>query len=314
MRFKKIFRPFGDVPVFLAMRGIYGLGEMLPLFCYRPAARLLAAAGFACAGKVRRLILHNMFVALADEYSFTQRRMLAFRLFEEMILSFIELAYFARITGKQWQRFVRIENVELLREALRRGNGVVAVCAHLGNFPLMQSTLSQCGFPVINIARYSNNRYATRMELDWRKKVGMPGIAKWNIRDTIVESLRWLKQGNLLCLYMDQHAGNGVKVRFFGRPVLVPTGISVFARKCDCPVVGIFSHREQDGTHRIIVEGPYPLRKTADVNADHIANTAYYMGRIEARVRHHPEQWFSWFSNRFREVQAEGKTGRNERR
>ena len=142
--------------------------------------------------------------------------------------------------------------------------------------------------------------YVLRFIQRFRDRVGMPFISKENVRNAVRDSGRWLRRGGIVSFYVDQHAGRGARALFFGHPVRVPEGAAVFARKYGCPVVGIFSWRNDDGRHTVVVEGPYHLRKTGNAPADIQENTEYFIHRVQVHVAAHPEQWFTWLTRRFR--------------
>ena len=195
---------------------------------------------------------------------------------------------------------VEVEGVENLYTAMKEGKGVVAVCAHIGNFPMMQARLSLMGLPVHTIIRDSNNPYFARFWVQTRKKMGIPFISKWDLKGTVQKSQEFLKEGKVVCFYLDQHANNGVKVKMFGKDVFVPRGAAVFARKNMCPVIGLFTYRKKFNKHHIIIEGPYHLKCSENQAHDIQEYTTFFIGRVEHYVKMYPEQWFSWLHKRFR--------------
>jgi len=245
-------------------------------------------------------VIKNLKIAFGNKKTKEERKNICRMLFIEIIMNFFELIYLTKISEKKLQKFVEVEGEENLKEAMKQQTGVVAACSHMGNFPVMQTRLTKMGYPVNAIIRDANNVYLTRFGHNIREKIHMPDISKWNIKKAIKESQNWLRSNGILCIYLDQHAGNGVKVKFFDRDVLVPVGAAVFSRKYKCPVVGIFSYRKKSGKHKVIIEGPYKLQKSSNPSDDIQKNTSVFMERVEYYVKQHPEQWFSWLHRRFR--------------
>lgn len=255
---------------------------------------------FFAVGGNRNKVIKNLKIAFGNKKTQKERKNICKTLFVEIIMNFLEMVYLTKISEKRLRKLVEVEGEENLKEAMKQQVGVVAACSHMGNFPVMQTKLAGMGYPINSITRDANNIYLARFGHSLRKKVNMPDISKWNIKKAIKESQNWLKNKGILSIYLDQHAGNGVKVKFFDRDVLVPVGAAVFARKYKCPVVGIFSYRKKSGKHKVIIEGPYKLQRTSNPSDDIQKNTSVFMERVEYYVRQYPEQWFSWMHRRFR--------------
>lgn len=250
--------------------------------------------------KSRRRVLDNLFLAFGDAHSVSWRKKICRQLFKETVHNALEVIAWSKLGARAAEKKVKVTGEEILKEALKSGKGVVAVCAHLGNFPALQVRLLRLGFPINVVIRNATNPYLNSLWEKMMRRLGMRYIMKANLRRAIEDSRASLRQGDCLCIYLDQHAGNGVRVNFFGRPVLAPVGAAVLARKYNCPVIGIFTFRKDCGHHQVIIEGPYPVQRSENPDQDIINNTALFLSRVEHYVRQHPEQWFSWIHRRFR--------------
>jgi len=250
--------------------------------------------------KTKKRVINNLKIAFGNRFNEKEREKICRGLLCEIILNFFELLMMTKISEKEFEKLFICEGEEKIKESLKKKKGIVGVCSHLGNFPLMQVYLWRKGYPVNMIVRDSNNIYLARYGRKLREKIGIPSISKWNLKKAIEESRKWLREGGILCFYLDQHAGNGVKAEFFGRKVFVPVGAAVFARKFQSEILGFFSYRLPSGKHKIVIEGPYPLIKTSNLSEDIKKMTSYFIKRVENYVEKYPEQWFSWLHRRFR--------------
>ncbi|MCM8769428.1 MAG: lysophospholipid acyltransferase family protein [Candidatus Omnitrophica bacterium] len=273
---------------------------LLPSILYRPLSLIIGSLGYYTMRLSRCRVITNLAIAFGSTKSAAWQRRTCRRLFCEIVHNAIEMIALGKTTGQNITEKVVVNGEEILSEALKVNRGVVAVCAHLGNFPAMQIKLLNLGFPMNVIIRNATNTYLNNLWDKMMKKAGMRYIFKANLARAIEESRKSLARGECLCIYLDQHAGNGVKVPFFGHGVMVPVGASVLARKYRTPVVGIFTFRRPEGNHQVVIEGPYQLQRTDDPESDVKVNTALFISRVEKYVREHPEQWFSWLHRRFR--------------
>ncbi len=297
---RKIYKSLVRLSIALGIYGAFWFVWLLPVCTYGPLSLILGTTGYYTMRLSRRRILANLSLAFGNSRSESWRQRTCRRLLQEIVRNAIEIIAWSKSRGQAVEKCVSVTGAERLSQALQEERGVVAVCAHLGNFPALQIKLLRMGFPMKVIIRNATNVYLNRLWARMMTCVGMRYIYKADLRRAIEASRQSLRQGDCLCIYLDQHAGNGVRAPFFGHQVMVPVGAAVLSRKYQSPVVGIFTFRGANGRHQVVIEGPYRLQRTTDAEADIRANTALFISRVEAYVRQHPEQWFSWVHRRFR--------------
>jgi len=300
MKKKKFSQKLFHLFTYIGMYEVFFIFKIFPLSSYRFLSFLLGNFGYYTMRKTRKRIISNLKIAFGNEKTLEEMKKLAKKILIEIILNSMETIYLTLVSKKELLKLVEIDGEEKLHNCLKEKKGAVAVCAHLGNFPLMQARLTIAGFPVKAIIKDSNNPYLARFWQKTRNKMGIPFISKWDIKNAVLQSQYFLKQGEIVCFYLDQHAGNGVKAKMFGKDVFVPRGAATFSRKNRCPVIGLFPYRKKGNRHKIIVEGPYNLKITENPNQDIIENSCFFIKRVEHFVRMYPDQWFSWLHRRFR--------------
>ncbi|MCM8820716.1 MAG: lysophospholipid acyltransferase family protein, partial [Candidatus Omnitrophica bacterium] len=170
---------------------------------------------------------------------------------------------------------------------------------HMGNFPRLEAVLAKKGYPATYFSRPPSGRHLAKFFKKIISSKDVPLIYITNRRQAIIDAHRWVQNKGMLCFYIDQHDSKGVEVEFFGKNVFAPAGAASFARKYNCPVLGLFTYRMEDGRQKIIIEGPYKLQKTDKIEEDVRVNTAFFLKRIEHYVRLYPEHWYSWLHKRF---------------
>jgi KDO2-lipid IV(A) lauroyltransferase len=88
-------------------------------------------------------------------------------------------------------------------------------------------------------------------------------------------------------------------VDFFG--YLVPTfkGPVVFSLRTGAPILPVFTIRNPDSHHKIIIYPPFGLNTTGNAQQDITSNIARLTKIVEATIRQYPEQWW-WVLRRFK--------------
>ncbi|MCM8803674.1 MAG: lysophospholipid acyltransferase family protein [Candidatus Omnitrophica bacterium] len=291
---------FHLVIIYIPFRILVFFLKLMPFFLIPKLSEIIRFVVLSTMRKTRNRVIKNIEIAFGDKYSYKEKKEICKELFKNIILNFLELDQLTKIKKEKIRNMVEIEGENILNEVLKKEKGVVAICAHLGNFPIAQTILSMKGYPINMIVRDTNNRYLARYAENWLRKMKVSAISKWNLKKALEESKKWLNKKGILCIYIDQHARNGVKCNFFGKSVYIPIGAAVFARKYDSPVIGIFIFKTGLNKHRIIIEGPYEIKKTKNISEDIKENTSFFIKRVEYYVEKYPEQWFSWLHRMFR--------------
>jgi KDO2-lipid IV(A) lauroyltransferase len=119
-------------------------------------------------------------------------------------------------------------------------------------------------------------------------------------RRATVESIRQLRENNILCILGDQReTQGGVFVDFFGRPAGTATGPVVLAMRTQAVILPVFSLRRPNDELVVVVEPAFQLEDSGDREKDIYANTARLTKIIERYVSEYPSQWF-WLHKRWK--------------
>lgn len=199
-------------------------------------------------------------------------------------------------------KMVRIEGREFLDEALSRGQGVVAVTAHFGNFPLMVYWMALNGFKVNVIMRRPREHRIAEYILNKSSQSGMRVIYTIPNRECIQEALRALRRGEILFILLDQNYGADarVNVNFFGRDSATGASPVIFVQRTGAAVVPMFCVRHEDDTHCIHVEPSIELRIGGEEQKDLTLNIQKIIDVIERYIRKYPSSW-AWMHNRWKD-------------
>lgn len=300
MDFKKKFRIFQRTLARSSLYFFYGIFSVLPYW----AVRFFAGGMLALAQKLlirqRRIAMESLQIAFGDEKSPAELRKIAKQCFWNLGWGMVEMLYYLSRPRSVSEKVV-IEGKEYLDQALAEGRGVIAVTAHFGNFPLMMLSCAQQGYPAHSIIRPARDEELEQFLVKKREEVGLKTVYAVPKRQCVVKSLRVLRNNGLLFMPVDQNFGSlgGVYVDFFGSKAATAPGPIIFSLRTKAPILPIFIVRQEDDTHKIIVEKPVTLKVYEDEEKTVLENMQNVTDIIESYIRKYPHEW-AWMHRRWK--------------
>jgi KDO2-lipid IV(A) lauroyltransferase len=227
-------------------------------------------------------------------------RDVAERSFQHMFQLFMvdALATPRLLNMSSWPQYVRLGDIEPVLERLTRGEPLIFVTGHCGNWELLGFALSMIGFPMAALARPLDNPLINRWLLSIREARGLEVITKWGATPVIQQRLR---SGGRIGFIADQNAGDqGLFVPFFGRLASSYKSMGLLAMHEEVPIVAGMAHR-LDG--RMCYEISATDILTPDEWREQDDPLFYITARInramEQMVRAAPEQYL-WLHRRWK--------------
>lgn len=207
------------------------------------------------------------------------------------------LGEYPLLNRKNLKKNVRIKNMEIMREAFRRGKGVIVPTAHHGNFEWMNAALAVSGLPVYSVIREADNRHIDRLLNSIRSKAGVTAIKS---RYGAASVLRNIRKGNVVTIATDQNASsNGVFVKFMGRWTATVKTPAVIHLRTKAPIIPIYCVREKDNSHTLRVLPEIKIEPTGDLKRDVFLITQKIADAQEKFIAETPELWF-WLHKRWK--------------
>jgi KDO2-lipid IV(A) lauroyltransferase len=259
---------------------------------------MLGGIAYFMLPRERNRALEHLAIAFPSEMSALERRRIARRCFQNLGKNAVELVNFPRLK-RDLDRLITVEGRAFLEETLARGNGLIWITGHLGNWELMACYMAQKGYPVRVIAREIDDDRLNRLLLGFRNESAVRVIQR-DSPSSGRQMLRALKNGEIIGMLIDQDAQvKGVMADFFGRKANTPAGAAILARRRSIPVLAGFIHRVSDRRHRIVIHPPIEIIETDDMDRDIVVNTERFNRVIERHIREDPEGWV-WMHRRWK--------------
>ena len=265
--------------------GLYRLGwraaHRLPPMLVRTGIRLLSAAAVRRNGAHVATLRRNLSILTGRDVDDD----LARGAVASHLRNVFEMLALPGWTASEIRRRVRVLDEPLLRAAYA-ARGVVVALPHSGNWDLAGAWACLTGMPVSTVAEQLPGT-AYQAFVGFRERLGMEVLSH---RDpgAIAELVGAVRRGRVVCLLADRDlAGRGLPVRFAGRPVTMPAGPAVVARRAGAllvPAVCRYSGEEMV----IIIGEPIGPRPGREGLIDMTQQVADFFTRTLAEQ---PEDW-----------------------
>ena len=260
----------------------------------------LGTMAFYLLKKRKKIALNNLNLALGREKNQEEIEQICRGSFKNIGKDMMEISRCFDFENSYLKEMVTFEGRKHLDHALKGGKGVIALTAHLGNFPLMGFRLVNEGYPLSLIARDPENPKVAKMITSFRNDAGIESIPDKPRRTCVSRCLGALEKNRILFLQIDQNAPvTECWVDFFG--YLVPTfkGPVIFSIRKGAPILPMFIIRNPDTHHKITVHPAFELTTNGNTQENITSNIARLTKIVEAVIREHPEQWW-WIHRRFK--------------
>jgi len=191
-----------------------------------------------------------------------------------------------------------VDGIQNLDQAIAKGNGVILLASHFGNWELLSIYLHVIGYSGVVLAKELYFYKYEKIISSMRKKFGTNVLYRDRSPKDI---LKVLKTGGILGILADQDIDDveGVFVDFFGRPAYTPVAPVRLGLRTSASLVPAFMIRKKDETYKLVLHEPFEL-VPGDSRADDIKKyTQKWTNVLEQYVRRYPEQWV-WLHSRWK--------------
>ena len=296
---KEIIKPIKRYIGWLGLMFFFAVIKILPRRFICVLARGAAGLGYYIAGKKRKIAVDSLNIAFGKEKSPAEIEKITKDCFYFLAKNALEFLYLIQ-KPHLIKQVVDLKGKENLDACLKRGKGVIILTAHFGNFPLKMLRLRQEGYNIYGIMRRMRDERVERLFSQKRHQLGVNTIYSQPRKTCVEDSLKVLRNNDLLSIQLDQNFGtSGVFVDFFGRKAATATGPVVLALRTQAAILPTFILHNPNNTYTIIFEPEYRLIKADSYNETLVINIQKLTAIIESYIRRFPAEW-GWIHRRWK--------------
>jgi lauroyl/myristoyl acyltransferase len=259
----------------------------------------LANLGFLLFRRYRTRSMINLGVALAAQAGRINARVIARRSLRNFFRACVEIVIALESSDDDRRAAIPVDGREHLETALAKGNGVIVLSAHLGNFFLLGTRLALEGHPIhVLINQPGNGRLAKLLD-DYRLQVKLRTIHARPRRQALRELNAILRRNGIVVMIADEYRkGSGIPAKLFGRTVVARRGPATLASRTGAAVVPACLVRQPDDSLTLVIEPELELLRSGKGEREIRENTLRMTHWLERTVRTYPDQW-NWMNIRW---------------
>ncbi len=273
------------------------LGRM-PRGMARLLAGFIAFAVYWCFGRLRRVGMRNLEMALPELSSKAKKRILR-GVYIHLGWQLVEFCRMTRYNAQNTRNWMRTEGLEHYLNAQARGKGVLIITGHLGAWELSSFYHSLMGHPMGMVIRRLDNQRLDEYVNGIRCRHGNYVVHKDDFGRGLLKAMH---AGGTVGILMDTNMTppQGEFARFFGIKACTGTGLAHIARKTGAAVLPGFMLWEPEERRYVLNFGPeVEIQHTENVAADIIEGTQRCTSVLESWIRRYPDQWL-WIHRRWK--------------
>jgi KDO2-lipid IV(A) lauroyltransferase len=200
-------------------------------------------------------------------------------------VEFFRVSAFLR---SSWEERFAIAGEERVREAFRRGKGIIFILAHFGNWEYLAFLPRLLGFRGGAIGQEIKNPAVDGLVKDTREEMGLDLFPKGESAAVV---LGYLARNGGVAILADQRARTmAVRASFFGREAPTTAGPAVLARRSGAALLPVFLYPKGD-VYAIEVKPEIPVPRDLPPARAVEETTRRIAAVIEEAVRERPDLW-----------------------
>lgn len=273
------------------------LARRLPRRGLRAVLRQTVSRYMQLRPKYTRALSANLSVILGRPADSPEVRRGVKDLLDAHFTAWLDFLHFATRPPEEASRLVEsVVGYSRILEGRDRGDGVLLLTAHLGNWEVGGLMLAEMKQPISVVLVPDIFPAVERARRDLHARAGITEIRVDRSLAPTLAVLRALKANGIVAMQGDRDFSNtGIAVPFFGRDAYFPRGPLLVAMATSATVLPAFIIRTPDGRYRAVVEEPLPVERAGDREVALRGNVLRYVTVLEKYVSANPEQWYCFY-------------------
>ncbi|MFA5069115.1 MAG: ELM1/GtrOC1 family putative glycosyltransferase [Candidatus Omnitrophota bacterium] len=287
----------GGYLLYLTAKGLALFFRVIPLGLSIYIARILGLCSMFINSKRRRIAYANLKAAFGHKYNPRQLKMILKDTYANIGQGIMEVFLLPIIDNTYIERYITFEDLDIARDVLTRGKGLIFLTAHFGTWEISHAALPYKGFCYKGVARQQKPYILDSLLNSYRQSHGCKILMKG---PAIKEALRTLRSNGVVGMLVDQDAGkSGIFTDLFHRPASWHRGVIEMALKSGAEIVPGFAIRQKGPYVKFKLFPPLNLKRHLPSHEAAVDGMSQYARVLEDMISAYPDQWL-WQHRRWK--------------
>ncbi len=245
----------------------------------------------------RKVILKNLSIAFGEEKTLEEK----IKLGRKSTINFFRTAIELLAANKLFKKTNYVfKNKEYMDELLARGQGVYAICIHMGNWEYLCHISAKNLVPIHVVVKPIGKGNLAKWFENMRSEVGFHLIERNGNLSTTTQIFNALNKKEIIGFIVDQKRPRGEMLPFFGKNASTNNSLAKLWLRRNAPVIPAIIKRVNVNTHEIIFFPEFQMNedKSKSFQENVTENTTRINAQVEQMIRLNPEEYF-WMHNRW---------------
>ncbi len=248
----------------------------------------------------KRLIEQAVESVFGHQKSDAEIKALKRKVFRGILFHYHEKLFIAFEEPKKASKFLNenvfCEDLEMLREKLSKGKGVILVTGHYGAIEYIPTLLAINNIPTSMIAKFKTRQLREKI-YSQAEKYNIRMIDAEDTGNVIRSAVRELRENRILITQCDEieewRPCSKKRISFLGRTTFLDRTINILGRRTGAEVVFGVIHRYSLGKYNLMVYDYVDMIKYLNGrSSSSIGETLLKI--LEEHIYANPEQWYQW--------------------
>lgn len=230
----------------------------------------------------------NIKIALGSRFSCVELSRLTKLFYQSFGQSIIDVFLIPLVDRNYMDKYIKIEGVEHINQALKRGKGVILAGVHAGSWEFYNVISANLGFPFVLFVKDQKFPRLNRLLNNYRRDKGCRIITRDEGLRGLISAL---KNNQAIGMMMDQGGRSGILVDFFGRSASMPTGAVKLALKYGAALIPIFFVRTRGPEIKVWAGKEIIINRVGDEEEDIKQNLQRIVTVFEDFIRRNPKEY-----------------------
>ncbi|MBE2189286.1 MAG: lysophospholipid acyltransferase family protein [Candidatus Kapabacteria bacterium] len=248
--------------------------------------------------KRRKKITYDNIKAAFPEFTENRIQEVIIGSYHNLGITMVELLAFPHLRIDGFKKYLKYENEGLFQEIHSRGNGMILLSGHYGNWEMLACTAgAYSGIPITIIVKPQRNKYIDAHLNEYRTMYGNSVVPMSKAAKSMIKAI---KNNEAVALLVDQSAdaSKDIFIDFLGRKAVTYEAPAALALRFNVPIIMGFAVRNPDFTYNV---------ELLELKHDDLSNdskgiaelTKRHVAILENMIRKYPHLW-AWQHNRWK--------------